>query len=161
MCDTIGGTLLLTQWPRLVITCCMKLKILLLFSIPFVLHFKMTFPTVALLVVPQFFTTYVTSHLNSQNAKDDFFENSRLTLKDHIYNAKMSNDTSTLEEWHYIESDLRCCGDIDMTGYTCKVATKTSSNVVPYLTFTSHDFMTTWLKPFCDDMHMLRSESRE
>ena len=87
----------------------------------------MTLPLVALLVLPQFFTTYVTSHLNSQNSKDDFFEKSRLTFKNHIYDAKMQNDKATLDEWHYIESDLRCCGDIGMTGYTCKVATTTSS----------------------------------
>ena len=78
----------------------------------------------ALLVVPQFFTTYTTSYLNSLNSKDDMFEQSHRILKDHIDQAKKENDIKTLEEWHYIESDLRCCGDIDMIGYTCKILSK-------------------------------------
>merc|ERR550539_125694 len=73
---------------------------------------------VALLVVPQFFTTYATSHLNSLNSKDDLFEKSYRHLKDHIDQAKKRDDARTIEEWHYIESDLRCCGDKDMIGYT-------------------------------------------
>jgi len=72
---------------------------------------------VALLVVPQFFTTYATSHLNSLNAKDDMFEKSHRLLKEHIELAKKANDTRAIEDWHYIESDLRCCGDMDMNGY--------------------------------------------
>ena len=78
-------------------------------------------PIVALLVVPQFFTTYATSHLNSLNAKDDLFDKSHRVLKDHIELAKRNNDIKTIDDWHYIESDLRCCGDTDMIGYTCKV----------------------------------------
>lgn len=74
-----------------------------------------------MLVVPQFFTTYATSHLNSLNGKDDLFEKSHRVLKEHIEQAKEANDIKTIEDWHYIESDLRCCGDKDMIGYECKV----------------------------------------
>jgi len=75
---------------------------------------------VALLVLPQFFTTYVTSLLNGLNAKDNLFESNRHTLKDHIYDAKLRNDAignATINDWHFIESTLRCCGDIEMKGY--------------------------------------------
>merc|ERR1711953_1012519 len=54
---------------------------------------------VALLVVPQFFTTYATSHLNSLNAKDDLFDKSHRVLKDHIELAKRNNDIKTIDDW--------------------------------------------------------------
>ena len=91
-------------------------------------------PLVALLVVPQFFTTYATSHLNSLNAKDDLFEKSHRTLKEHIENAQKANDIGTIDEWHYIESDLRCCGDMDMSGYTCKVLSKELNILITWMT---------------------------
>ena len=84
----------------------------------------------ALLVLPQFFTTYVTSLLNGLNAKDNLFSSSRHTLKDHIYDAKLRNDAignATINDWHFIESTLRCCGDIEMKGYQCKVPTQIGS----------------------------------
>ena len=77
----------------------------------------------ALLVVPQFFTTYATSNLNSESANRDLFINSqtRRVLRDHINDALKENNNRIVDQWHYIESDLRCCGDIDMDGYECKV----------------------------------------
>ena len=85
---------------------------------------------VALLVLPQFFTTYQTSLLNSENARDNMFESQYVKLRDHLLDATKKNDTATLDDWHYIESDLRCCGDIDMKGYRCKCHTQTSSIIV-------------------------------
>ena len=58
--------------------------------------------------------------ISTMNADKNMFTERRMKMQDHIIQAREQMDEAAMEAWHFIESDLRCCGDKDMTGYECK-----------------------------------------
>jgi len=71
---------------------------------------------IACLVLPQFFTTYISFQISALNVNKDMFRQGSMELSEHI-KGTIGESMHSKEEWNFIEEDLRCCGDIDMTGY--------------------------------------------
>jgi len=70
---------------------------------------------IACLVLPQFFSTYISFQISALNVNKNMFQQRRIELSNHIRGTNGS--LHAIEEWNVIEEDLRCCGDVEMTGY--------------------------------------------
>jgi len=62
------------------------------------------------LVIPMFFSTYATTKVNEDVNEEAFKLRLNLKLNNYIVNALENDITEHLENWDYVQRDLRCCG---------------------------------------------------